>query len=53
MGCPGSGGVTDPGGVQGPFRYCTEGYGLVGNIGGQLKWMILEGFSNLGDSMTL
>ena len=29
----GGGGVTDPGGVQGTLRCCTEGHGLVGNIG--------------------
>ena len=27
------GGVIVPGGVQGTFRCCTEGHGLVGNIG--------------------
>jgi len=29
----GDGGVTIPGGVQETFRCCTEGHGLVGNIG--------------------
>ena len=33
MGCPGGGGFTIPGGVQETFRCCTEGHGLVGNIG--------------------
>jgi len=31
----GSGGVTITGGVQEIFRCCTEGYGLVGKIGGR------------------
>ena len=46
----GGGGVTISGGVQETFRCCTEGHGLVGNmvVGGQLDWMILEVFSNLG-----
>jgi len=26
-------GVTDPGGVQGMFRHCAEGHGLVRTIG--------------------
>ena len=34
----GSGGVTDPGGVQGTLRCCTEGHGLVGNTGD--KWTV-------------
>ena len=29
----GVGGVTVPGGVQEMFRHCTEGHGLVGNVG--------------------
>ena len=29
----GGGGVTIPGGAQEKFRCCTEGHGLVGNIG--------------------
>jgi len=33
----GSAGVTVPGSVQGMFRCCTEGYGLVRNIGD--RWM--------------
>ena len=33
----GGGGVTDPEGVQETFRYCTEGYGLVENIGDRWK----------------
>ena len=33
MGCSGSGGVTDPGGVQGTLRRCVEGHGLVRAIG--------------------
>ena len=55
MDCPGGGGVTIPGGVQQAFRCCTEGRGLVGNIGG--RWMVglgdLRGLSNLGDSVIL
>jgi len=49
----GGGGVTVSGGVQGMFRCCAEGRGLVGNTGesGKLDRMILEVFSNLGDSM--
>ena len=31
----GGGGVIVPGGVQEAFRCCTEGHGLVGNIGGR------------------
>jgi len=34
----GGGGVTDPEGVQEMFRCCTEGNGLVGNIGD--RWMV-------------
>ena len=56
----GSGGVTVPGGVQGPCRCGTEGHGLVGMVGmshdemmGQLDSMILEVFSNLNDAMIL
>ena len=51
----GGGGVTIPGGVQEIFRCCTEGRGLVGSIGdgGWLDCMILEVFSDLGDSMML
>lgn len=30
----GNGGVTIPGGIPEPWRCCTEGCGLVGNIGG-------------------
>ena len=49
------GGVTIPGGVQGTFGCCTEGRGLVGNIGG--RWMVglgdLRGLSNLGNSVIL
>ena len=40
----GGGGDTDPGGVQEVCRCCTEGHGLVGNIGG--RWMI--GMDDLG-----
>ena len=51
----GGGGVTDCGGVQETFRCCTEGHGLIGNwkleTGGWVDWMVLEVFSNLGDSM--
>ena len=39
------GGVTVPEGVQEMFS------GEILVIGGWLDWMILEGFSNLGDSM--
>ena len=51
-------GITSPGGVQGTFRHCVEGHGLVRTIGdrqllGELEWMILQVFSNLGDSMIL
>jgi len=38
MGCPGRWRVTIPGGVQEAFPCCTEGRGLVGNIGG--RWMV-------------
>ena len=50
----GGAGVTVLGGIQETFR-CTEGCGLVGNIGnkGKLDWIILEVFSNLGDPMIL
>jgi len=34
----GGGGVTDPRGVQGTFRHCAEGRGLVRTIGD--KWMV-------------
>ena len=34
----GGAGVTVPGGVQEMFRCCTEGHGLVGNIGN--GWMV-------------
>lgn len=33
MGCKGSGGVTDPGSVNGSFRHCVEGHGLERIIG--------------------
>ena len=33
MGCPGGGGVTEPGGVQRAFGCCVKGHGLVGTIG--------------------
>ena len=29
----GGGGVTDPGGVQGKFRCCVEGHGVVRTVG--------------------
>ena len=32
-GLPRGGGVTDPGGVQGTFRHCVEGHGLLITIG--------------------
>ena len=38
MGAQGSGGVTVPGDVQEAFGCCTEGYGLVGNIGD--RWTV-------------
>lgn len=47
----------ESGGVQITFRCCTVGRGLVGNtekillISVQLDWMILQIFSNVGDSM--
>ena len=52
---PGSGGVTIPGGIQGRFRCCTKCmvWWEILVIGGWLYWMILEVFSNLGDSMSL
>ena len=54
MGCPRSGGVTIPGGVQGARGCCTEGYGSgVLVVGGQLDWVISEVFSSLSDSMVL
>ena len=34
----GGGGVTDPGGIQGMFRRCVEGHGLVGTIGD--RWTV-------------
>jgi len=34
----GSDGVVVPGGVQEAFRCCTEGHGLVGNIGD--RWTV-------------
>ena len=39
---------------QGLFRCGTEGHGSgeVLVVGGQLDWMVLEVFSNLGDSVT-
>ena len=39
---------------QGLFRCGTEGHGSgeVWVVGGQLDWMVLEVFSNLGDSVT-
>ena len=40
----GGGGVINPGGVQGTFRCCTNGGGLVGNIGG--RWTV--GLDDLG-----
>lgn len=48
----GGGGVADPGGVPGTFRY-AEGSGLAAVIGGRLDWMILDVFSNLHDSVIL
>ena len=38
--------ATNPGGVQEMFRCCTEGHGLVGNIGN--RWMVrLDDFGGL------
>ena len=34
----GAGGVTAPGDVQETFRCCSEGHGLVGNIGD--RWTV-------------
>jgi len=42
----GGGGVSDPGGVQGIFRCCVEGHGLVRTIGD--GWMV-----GLGDLVGL
>ena len=56
MGCSGSSGVTNSGGVQGMFRCCTEGRGLVGaaelpghslNLSLITRW---EGMANPGSS---
>jgi len=50
----GGGEVTVLGVVQEAFRCCTKGRCLVEKIlvvGGRLDWMILEIFSNLGDSV--
>ena len=38
MSAQGGGEVTDLGGVQEMFRCCTEGHGLVGNIGDVDSW---------------
>jgi len=38
-----------PGGVQAKVGHDAYGHGLVGDIG--VRWMILEVFSNLYDSM--
>ena len=46
MGCPGGGGVTDPGGVQGAFRRYVEGHGLMRTTGD--GWMV-----GLGDPVGL
>ena len=34
----GGGGVTKPGGVQGTFRHCVEGHGLVRTVGD--RWTV-------------
>ena len=50
----GAGGVTVSGGVREMVRCCTKGHGLSGGIlvvGEHLDEVILEVFSNLGDSM--
>ena len=50
--CPGSGGVTVPGGVQEPYRCDTEGCGQWAQWGGlELDLVIFEVFSNLRDSI--
>ena len=46
MGCPGGGGVADPGGVQGTFGCCVERHGLVRTVGE--GWMV-----GLGDPVGL
>jgi len=28
----GAGGITDPGGIQGTFRHCAEGHGLMRTV---------------------
>ena len=54
MGCPGSGGVTVPGGVQGPWRCGTEGRGQwCGGGGLMVDLMLFVVFSNLNDAMIL
>ena len=50
----GSGGVTNPEGIQGTFGHRVEGHSLVRTTGdGWLDWMILWVFSNPSDSMIL
>ena len=47
-------GVTNPEGVQETLWCCTEGHGLVGNIGdGWLDLVFLEVLSNLDNSVIL
>jgi len=51
--CPGSGGVTVPGGAPEPWRCGTEGRGQWARWGGLgFDMVILEFFSNMNDSMT-
>ena len=49
------GGVTVPGGIQEMFRAVLRNmvYWKILMIGNWLDWMIMEVFSNLGDSMIL
>jgi len=49
--CPGSGGVTAPGGVPEPWGCGTEGCGQRALL--MVGWMVLEAFSSLNDSMVL
>lgn len=44
--------VAIAGGVQEMLICCTEGYGFSQQFSGQGDLMILEDFSNLGDSVT-
>ena len=48
----GGDGVAVPGGVQETFRCCTEGHGLLGNIGDRLT-VEPDDLRGLGDSTIL